>query len=824
MSDTSLLFSFLKGRDTASPHMRKVAANAAAMSASVRLASVAATAAQIVLAASIAATAAQAVALVAAVSPAVGIIAAIPAVSIAAAAGLATLIMAFSGIGAALKSTAGGAGGAAGAVAAAERRVETAQRAATQAQLDLNAARETAAERLRDMALSLARARLDEEAATMAVADARRSLRDASRGGDRAEIARANLAYRESVQTLDEVKERLGDVAEESTKANEAGVEGSDEVQSAIQRQADAMRDLADAQRALTSGGGGADKAAEAYAKLSMAGRQVVDVLRSIGPAWRQVQQAVQQSALAGVAGDLAMVSGVYLPVMRAQLPAIATGWNNAFRGTLQLAATPGFVADMNTTLANSATMWQRVGASFAPFFSGFRHFAVVGSTFLPSFGAAVQRIAGRFEAWAAAARQTGRAHDWIAKAGLVLGQVWDVTKNLAMSIAAIFRAGDAGPAWLPGLVAGTATLRAFLESDAGQTKMAAVFATLRDIGSQLWEVVTRLGPALLDAVSSGGILSNTVGVFGVVVKFAADHLSTFAAMLPVIIALFIAWRVAQAGAVVIDAVRIPLLIAQTVSNFALAGAMRANMVATGAATATQWGLNTAMLANPIGLIILAIIALVAGFVLLWTHSEGFRNFFIGMWDHIWSFLKMIGAWFAGPFVDFFVGAWNWIKNATFTAVMWVHDKIQSIVDFVTSLPGKIASAASGMWNGLVYSFKAAINWLISLWNNFHLTLGGGTILGVSIPSVTLDTPNLPYMEHGGTVLRAGAAIVADRNGQGGEMVSLPGGAQVTPLRGGGEQTVVIRLETTGAESDQLRMLRKMIRVYGPPDAPKVFG
>jgi hypothetical protein len=853
VSDTSLLFNFLRGRDTASPHMKRVGDNANVMASRIRLSSIVSVAATATMVAGFASLGAQGVALVSALSPLVGLLALLPSLLIAAGGGVAALLVGFSGLGAAMKRTGGGAGASAAAIAAAERRVENAQRAATQAQRDLNDAREQAADKLANLSRELARASLDEEAAVLGVADARRSLREAQRSGNRNDITHANLAYRESVQTLEEVRARLADVTAEEDRRRAAGVEGSDEVQTALQRQADATRDLADAQAAMKSGGGGVDQAAEAYAKLSQAGKDLVDVLRALGPQWRGVQQVVQQAVFAGVAGDVRALSNAYLPVLRTQLAAIGVGWNMAFRGTAQVATTAGFVDDMNTSLANSATFWQRIGASFAPFVSGFRQFAVVGSTFLPGIGSWVERIANRFNAWATAARTTGKAHDWIANAIVVLGQFWQILKNVGGAIAAVFRAGSGGPAWLPGLVDGTAALRAFLESPAGQEKLAAVFTTLRDVGSQLWQVVTNLGPALLDLFSAGGAASDTMSVFGTLVGFAADHVATLAQWMPVLVALYVAYKAATAGAVVVEALRLPIIAAQAISSFALTAAMRANTAAilgneaaqrkgliamaaskvamvaqaawTGIVTAAQWLWNIAMYANPIGLIILAIIALVAGIVLLWTHSEGFRNFFIGMWDHIWSFLKMIGAWFAGPFVDFFVDSWNWIYAKAVEVTVWIIQKVQSIVDFVTSLPGKIAAAAKGMWDGLVTSFKAAINWLIRLWNDFHLTLGGGSVLGVSIPSVTLDTPNIPYLEAGGVIARGGAAVVADRNGQGGEVVSLPTGAQVTPLSGGaGGQTVRVVLDIRGGEGEMKRMIRKWVRVDGGGSVQVAFG
>lgn len=57
--------------------------------------------------------------------------------------------------------------------------------------------------------------------------------------------------------------------------------------------------------------------------------------------------------------------------------------------------------------------------------------------------------------------------------------------------------------------------------------------------------------------------------------------------------------------------------------------------IVTKAQTAAQWLLNAAMSANPIGLVIAAIVALVTAFVVLWNKSEGFREFWIGLWEKI---------------------------------------------------------------------------------------------------------------------------------------------------------------------------------------------
>lgn len=93
--------------------------------------------------------------------------------------------------------------------------------------------------------------------------------------------------------------------------------------------------------------------------------------------------------------------------------------------------------------------------------------------------------------------------------------------------------------------------------------------------------------------------------------------------------------------------------------------------------TIVQAALNLVMMMNPIGLIIIAIVALVAAFVLLWNNSEGFRNFFIGMWEAIKGAVKAVLDWFTGTLLPGIRGVWEAIVNA-FIAV---RDKFVEIVN-----------------------------------------------------------------------------------------------------------------------------------------------
>lgn len=133
-----------------------------------------------------------------------------------------------------------------------------------------------------------------------------------------------------------------------------------------------------------------------------------------------------------------------------------------------------------------------------------------------------------------------------------------------------------------------------------------------------------------------------------------------------------------------------------------------AHTAALGIATAAQWLFNAALSANPIGIVIIAIVALVAAFAILWTKSEGFRNFFIGMWNGIKSAAQSVGNWFSHDFVNFFVNAWkglqnafniaiSWIKNLPSQAVQWGKDFIMGLVNGIKSMIGSVVNAVSGV-------------------------------------------------------------------------------------------------------------------------------
>ena len=146
--------------------------------------------------------------------------------------------------------------------------------------------------------------------------------------------------------------------------------------------------------------------------------------------------------------------------------------------------------------------------------------------------------------------------------------------------------------------------------------------------------------------------------------------------------------------------------------------AMVASSVAAKAAAAAQWLLNAAMNANPIGVVIALVLALVAAFVILWNKCKPFRDFWIGTFNAIASGFKgFVNLIISG--LDLLIGGLNKLK---------------------ISVPS---------WVPLI----------------------GGKTFG-------FDIPQIPHFETGTSYFKGGPAVINER---GGELVDLPNGSKVIP-------------------------------------------
>lgn len=177
--------------------------------------------------------------------------------------------------------------------------------------------------------------------------------------------------------------------------------------------------------------------------------------------------------------------------------------------------------------------------------------------------------------------------------------------------------------------------------------------------------------------------------------------------------------------------------IVQTAVMLAQRAAMIAASVAAKVWAGAQWLLNVALNANPISLIIIAIIALVAAFILVWKHSETFRKIVTGALHKVLSVVQFLWGWIkehwplllailAGPFglaVLLIVKNWDKIKSVIFGAIGKIKGILQGIVDFIKDRVGGafdgLLSTVSGVFNDIVHFIGEIPGRLKNLAGNF---------------------------------------------------------------------------------------------------------
>lgn len=126
--------------------------------------------------------------------------------------------------------------------------------------------------------------------------------------------------------------------------------------------------------------------------------------------------------------------------------------------------------------------------------------------------------------------------------------------------------------------------------------------------------------------------------------------------------------------------------------------------LATTTQTAAQLELDAALVANPIGIVIAAVVALVAVFVYAWKHSETFRNIVTGAWAAI---SKGIGHAVAAII--------NYYIRPMVSAYMWMAEKIVSAADaafgWIPGLGGKLDDAKNAVRNFAHDTDSTLANW-----------------------------------------------------------------------------------------------------------------
>ena len=125
--------------------------------------------------------------------------------------------------------------------------------------------------------------------------------------------------------------------------------------------------------------------------------------------------------------------------------------------------------------------------------------------------------------------------------------------------------------------------------------------------------------------------------------------------------------------------------------------------VVTNLMTVAQGALNTVMNMNPISLIVIAIVALIAIIVVLWNKCEWFREGVMTVINAIWGAIQSVGSFIMGVFQNVF----NFVSGIFTNLWNVIQTVVNTIVSIFSTAWNTIKNVATTVWNGILGLFSA---------------------------------------------------------------------------------------------------------------------
>ena len=225
-----------------------------------------------------------------------------------------------------------------------------------------------------------------------------------------------------------------------------------------------------------------------------------------------------------------------------------------------------------------------------------------------------------------------------------------------------------------------------------GESSVGKLKGSFEGLKNTITDTFSNIGPMLKDFCEGG--ISTFCDALSTAMDLASGAISVIEALSPVIGAV--------AGAIITYKGAVLLWnAAETAKN-----------VVMGISTAAQWALNVAMTANPIGIVIVAIGALVGAFIVLWNKSEGFRNFWINLWEKVKAIVT---------------SAWEGIK----VGFEKIKNGISAVKEKVSTMWNGVKEKTSELWGGVKNVVSEKLNNIKSTYDAHGRGLKGATFAAI---------------------------------------------------------------------------------------------
>lgn len=186
---------------------------------------------------------------------------------------------------------------------------------------------------------------------------------------------------------------------------------------------------------AISSGlSGDMEKFTESMEKLSPAARSFVNETLRVAPAWRKVQQAVQNSFFTEFAGSMTALTRA-APALQTALSAIATALGNVAAKGARMVSSGPWTRDFVIIGEQSATALRIIGDGILFLMTAFKDVSVAAGPFLERLANGFRQGASNFALLVAEGRRSGSLASYLDRAGDSLAQWWRIAKNITATL-----------------------------------------------------------------------------------------------------------------------------------------------------------------------------------------------------------------------------------------------------------------------------------------------------------------------------------------------------------------------------------------------------